>query len=158
MKSPFDGEFKFPQFVTTLRPTFVWPCLLRLTISISLLLSLSLSLSLFFSLFRATLVAAYMTPSSQARCQIRDTAAGLRCSHSNTGSKPHLWPTSQLMAMLDLNPLSEARDWTRDLMDTSQVCYRWATMGIPPLASLMEHLLNVYCAKFSVYLISWDHL
>ena len=27
-----------------------------------------------------------------------------------------------------LNPLSEARDWTRILMDISWVCYRWTTM------------------------------
>ena len=39
-----------------------------------------------------------------------------------------------------LNPLSEARDCTHILMDTSQVCYHWATMGtpsaIPPLSFL----------------------
>ena len=29
------------------------------------------------------------------------------------------------------NPLSEPRDWTHILMDTSQVCYSWATMGTP---------------------------
>ena len=31
-----------------------------------------------------------------------------------------------------LNPLSEARDWTHILLDTSQVCYCWATMGTTP--------------------------
>ena len=30
-----------------------------------------------------------------------------------------------------LNPLSEVRDQTRVLLDTSQVCYHWATMGTP---------------------------
>ena len=30
-----------------------------------------------------------------------------------------------------LNPLSEARDWTHILMDTSQVRYCWATTGTP---------------------------
>ena len=30
-----------------------------------------------------------------------------------------------------LNPLSKARDQTHILMDTRQVCYRWATMGTP---------------------------
>ena len=30
-----------------------------------------------------------------------------------------------------LNPLSGARDWACILMDTSQVRYRWATMGTP---------------------------
>ena len=29
------------------------------------------------------------------------------------------------------NPLSEARDWTWVLMDTSWVCYCWAMMGTP---------------------------
>ena len=28
-----------------------------------------------------------------------------------------------------LNPLSEARDWTCILMDTSQICFHWATTG-----------------------------
>ena len=30
-----------------------------------------------------------------------------------------------------LNPLSEARNWTRILMDTSQICFCWATMRTP---------------------------
>ena len=30
-----------------------------------------------------------------------------------------------------LNPLREARDWTCSLMDTSWVCYCWATRGTP---------------------------
>ena len=30
-----------------------------------------------------------------------------------------------------LNSLGKARDWTHILMDTSRVCYRWATMGTP---------------------------
>ena len=38
---------------------------------------------------------------SQTRGPIRDTAAGLHHSHSNTRSKPCLRPTSQLLAMLD---------------------------------------------------------
>ena len=39
--------------------------------------------------------------SSQARGPIRAAAAGLYQSHSNLGSKPPLWPTPQLTAMLD---------------------------------------------------------
>ena len=31
-----------------------------------------------------------------------------------------------------LNTLSEIRDWTCVLMGTSQICFLWATMGIPP--------------------------
>ena len=52
----------------------------------------------FVLLFRAAL-AAYR--SSQARGQIRATAAGLCQSHSYAGSEPHLQPTPQLTAMLD---------------------------------------------------------
>ena len=39
---------------------------------------------------------------SQSRGQIRAVAAGLYNSHSNGGSEPHLRPTPQLMAMLNL--------------------------------------------------------
>ena len=60
---------------------------------------------------------------SQARGRVRATTAGLHHSHSKARSKPRLQPTPQLMATLDLNPLSEARDGTRILMDTSQVRY-----------------------------------
>ena len=35
----------------------------------------------------------------------------------------HVQPTPQLLAMLILNPLREARDQTRIPMDTSQVLY-----------------------------------
>ena len=38
---------------------------------------------------------------SQAKGQIGATDAGLQHSHSNTGSKPHLGPTPQLMATPD---------------------------------------------------------
>ena len=38
---------------------------------------------------------------SQARGQIRGTAASLHHSHSNAGSKPHLPPTPQLTATVD---------------------------------------------------------
>ena len=86
------------------------------------------------------------------------TAASLHLSRSNERSKPYLWPTPQLTscklqlpayttvtAMQDpshicdlhhntqcciLNPLSESRDQTQVLMDTSWVCYCWATTGI----------------------------
>ena len=38
----------------------------------------------------------------QARGQIGATTAGLRHSHSNARSEPHLWPTPQLMATPNL--------------------------------------------------------
>ena len=70
----------------------------------------------FFCLFRAV-PEAY--GGSQARGPIGVVAADL-C-HSNVGSEPRLRPTPQLTSMLILNPLSEARDQTRVLMDASQV-------------------------------------
>ena len=42
--------------------------------------------------------------SSQARGRNGATAAGLRHSHRNAGSKPCLQPAPQLMAMLDPRP------------------------------------------------------
>ena len=63
--------------------------------------------------------------SVQARGPIGSAAAGLHHRHS----KPRLWPTLQLMAMLDLNPLSRTRDWV--LMHASQILYCWTTVGTP---------------------------
>ena len=40
-----------------------------------------------------------------------------------------------------LNPLSEARDWTCILMDTSQICFYWAMMGTPLLSFSISELL-----------------
>ena len=50
--------------------------------------------------------------SSQAiKLEIRAAAAGLHHSHSNAGSKPHLWPKLKLMAMPNPEPTEpEARD------------------------------------------------
>ena len=56
---------------------------------------------------------------SQTRVQIGATAADLR--HSCTGFKSHLWPMWQLWQHWILNPLTETRDQTRLLMDTSRV-------------------------------------
>ena len=55
----------------------------------------------FLGLFRSS-PAAY--GGSQARGPIRAVATGLCQSHSNTGPKPPLWPTPQLMATLDPQP------------------------------------------------------
>ena len=67
----------------------------------------------FFGLFRATPTA---YGSSQARGGIEAVATGLH--HSSQ----QCWI---------LNPLSEARDRICILMDTSQICFRWATIGSP---------------------------
>ena len=58
---------------------------------------------------------------SQARGQIKAVAASLHHSHSNTRSEACLKPIPQLTAMPNPNPLSEARDRTCILMDTSQI-------------------------------------
>ena len=71
----------------------------------------------FFFLFRTLSPVAY--GSSQARDQIRATAAGLGQSHSDTRSKPHLHRS--LHQCWIPNPLSKARDQTCILMDTSWV-------------------------------------
>ena len=83
--------------------------------------------------FRA---ASVVRESFQARGWIRAVAAGLRHNHGNAGSKPHLQPTPQLMAMptfhfVTINPLSKTRNQTHIFMDTSQIHYHRATMGIP---------------------------
>ena len=53
---------------------------------------------------------------SQARGQIVAVATGLSQSHSNLGSEPCLQPTPQLTECQILNPLSKARDRTRNIM------------------------------------------
>ena len=63
--------------------------------------------SFFKSLFRAPLMA---HGDSQARGRIGAVAAGLRQSHSNSGSEPCLRPTPQLRQRWILNSLREARD------------------------------------------------
>ena len=46
---------------------------------------------------------------SQDRDLIRAVAAGLHQSHSNTKSKPCLWPTPQLMATPDPQPTEQGQ-------------------------------------------------
>ena len=75
-------------------------------------------LILTFCLFRAAPTA---YEGSQARGRIRAVAAGLSQSHSNAESKPCLRPTPQLKQSQILNPLSKARDQTRNLMVLSQI-------------------------------------
>ena len=83
---------------------------------------------LFFLFFRGA-TAAYR--SSQARGRIGATATCLGHSDSNVGSRLHLqhWI---------LNPLIEARDQTCIFIDTSQVCYCWATVATPGIMTLLN--------------------
>ena len=57
-----------------------------------------LKLFFFFFLFSLSLAAPPAYGGSQARGQIGAVATGLRQSHSNAASEPHLQPTAQLMA------------------------------------------------------------
>ena len=73
--------------------------------------------------------------SSQGRSRIGAAAADLHHSHSNAGSKTCLRLMTQPTAMPDIfNPLSRARDQTRVLMDTIQICFCCATTGSPELS------------------------
>ena len=88
---------------------------------------------------------------SQARGQLRAAAASLhhmqampdlsRICHLHHSSRQH-----QI-----LNQLRKARDGTRVLMDTSQICFHWARMGTPT-----EFLLDANDAKW--ILATYSHL
>ena len=41
-----------------------------------------------------------------------------------------------------LNPLSEARNQTCILLDTSQICFHWAMMGTPCLSLILKNILH----------------
>ena len=80
--------------------------------------------------------------SSQARGQIGTTAAGLHHNHSNARSVPRVvcdLHHSSLPRRIPY-PLSEARDQTSILMDTSRICFCWVTMGTPHIPVLSWRL------------------
>ena len=100
---------------------------------IFLLLYSYVFLFFFFLLFRVTL-AAY--GGSQARGLIRATAVVLCQSHSNAESELHLCVlhlSSQQCQIL--NPLSEARERTHNLMDTRWMHLHCPTMGTPHVST-----------------------
>ena len=74
----------------------------------------------FFWLFRATLLA---YGSSQAKVRIRAVASSLHNSHRNLDLSHicHLLHSSWQLWIL--NPLSESKDGTCILMDTSRICF-----------------------------------
>ena len=79
----------------------------------------------FFCLFRAAL-AAYGSSQARVKLEAYATATAIQ-DLSHICYLHHSWQQCWI-----LNPLSRARDQTCVLMDTSQVCYCWATMGTPP--------------------------
>ena len=89
----------------------------------------------FFCLFRAALMAC---GGSQVRGWIGTTAAVLCHSHSNSRSEPCLQPTPRSWQRRIFNPLREARDQTHILMDASQICFHWATMGTPTIVIFFQ--------------------
>ena len=89
---------------------------------------LLLFVCLVFCLFRDAHMAC---GGSQARDLIRSTAAGLRQSHSNAGSEPHLRSTPQLKQHRILNPLSEARDGNCNLIVPSRIRFCCTMTGTP---------------------------
>ena len=53
-----------------------------------------------------------------------------------------------------LNPLSNARDWTRNLMVLSRICFCCATMGTHVVYSFC-FVLFCFCFLFCLFAISW---
>ena len=107
--------------------------------------------SYYYCLFRATSTS-YGGP--QARGRIGAVATGLSHSPSDAGSKLPLWPTPQLRQCWILNPLSEARDQTHVLMDTSQICFRWATMGTPVFGIVKNYFRSSRCGTMELVAMS----
>ena len=69
---------------------------------------------------------------SQARGWIRAVAAGLYHSHSNTGSKLHLWPMLHLVATLDTLTTKQGQGSNpRPHRLYIRFLTHWATMGTP---------------------------
>ena len=83
-------------------------------------------LFIYFPFFRAT-PAAY--GSSQARGPIRAIVANLHHSHSNIRSEPHLRPTHSSRQRRILDPLSEAKDRTRNRRVPSRIGFHCTTTG-----------------------------
>ena len=77
---------------------------------------------------------------SHARGLIGAIAAGLRHSHSNARSEPHLNLHHSSRQCRILNPLGEARDWTCYLTVPSWIRFCCSTMGTPAFS--FSHYLH----------------
>ena len=86
---------------------------------------------------------------SQARGWIAVTAASQCHSHSNTGTKPLVQTTPQLMQCQILNLLSEARDRNHNLMVTSRICLweltEFSLFNVVYHFDFFGHILNHPC-------------
>ena len=98
----------------------------------------------FFLLFRAT-PAAYGGSQLGAELELQLLAyvtATVMCKPSLICNLHHCSRQRQI-----LNPLSKARDWTHNPMDTSWVCYHWATKGTPKISLKDIHCLEQPCYR-----------
>ena len=104
-------------------------CFLFISLFVFILTFMDVKVKLFL-LFRAAPTA---YGGSQARSLIKAIAPGLHHSHSHSHarSKTCLRPTPWFTQCRILNPLSEARAWTHNLMVPSQTHLHCATTGTP---------------------------
>ena len=93
--------------------------------------------------------------SSQAEGWIGATNAGLRDSHSNMRSEPHLQPTPQLTAMQILDSLSEARDLIHLLLDTSWIRFHLTTTVTPEFTAIFKGNIFSPVHPWELLLILW---
>ena len=76
--------------------------------------------------------------SSEARGRIGATAVAYTTA-TTTQDLSHVCDLHHSLHQRQIfNLLSEARDQTRILMDTSRVCYHWATMGASPKSKILN--------------------
>ena len=96
--SPFTYKVIIDKYVFIAILNFVFQLILCFYFIPFVCVCLCVCVCVVFLSFRATPMA---YRSSQARGRIRTVATSLCQGHNNAGSEPHLWPTSQHMAMLD---------------------------------------------------------
>ena len=116
--------------IYSLIPEMLRVCDIPLVLSLykGLLSGIFLSFFLSFSFFRTACMA---YGGSQARGWIGALAASLHHSHCNAGSTPRLCLHHSSLQCRILNPLSEVRDRTRNLMVPSRIHFHCATTGTP---------------------------
>ena len=127
--SPFFFSFFFPPFF----PFFLFLSLFSFSPSLPSILPSFLPSSLFFPsffplLFRAA-PATYGGSRLGVRSKLQLPAYAMATEMPDPSCVFDLHHSSQQRPIPD--PLSKARDQTFILMDTSQMCYRWATAGTP---------------------------
>ena len=109
-------------------------------------------LTITITIIRDTL-AAYL--SSQARDRIIAADAGLHHSHRNMESNPGLRHPPQVTQQYQmLDPLSEARDQTRILMDTSRIHFHCPIIELTKL-TIICFVIFEFCIRECKILLAW---